>query len=184
MIIFWRESPLQGKEFALLDAVAAAHRRSAMRMNASTVALKNAAGGSGSFEMALASALLTLGGKHAPIAKIHRFLDRPISQVVDEAEARICAQQRLEGWGNSFVKGAPDPDWLLVAKELENFPETAEKIVAVTEVLHSYGKTVFPNAGAYTAAAAVVVGLHADTASYLLIEARLPVWAELATKAL
>lgn len=184
MLHFWRDAPLTGKEFALLDAVAIAHSRSAMRSNASTSALKNAAGGSGSFEMALCSAILTLGGKHAPIAKIHRFLDQPIATLLDVVEGKICDQKHVEGWGNSFHKGVPDPDWVKVDEALAEFPEMQDKLLSVTTMLHSYNKMVFPNAGAYTAATAVVVGLPAEIASFLLINARLPVWASQAQKEL
>lgn len=181
---FWRDCPFTGPEFALLDALEIAHRKAAMRGNASTVALKNAAGGSGSLECAFASALLTLGGRHAPISKIYRLLDQPISKLVEIVEERICNHDRIEGWGNSFVKGKPDPDWADVEKELAHFCEISNKLNAVTALFGTYGKMVYPNPGAYTAAAAIIVGIPAEISSYLLISARLPVWADLAGKAM
>ena len=184
MIVFWRDTPLSGHEYALTDAVEVAHRKSAIRGNASTVALKAAAGGSGSFEMALASALLTLGGKHAPIAKIYRMLDQPLPQLLEAVETKICEKEIVQGWGNSFFKNRHDPDWEPVQEALAHVPEMNKKIVGVTALLHDYDKHVFPNAGAYTAATAIILGIPPEVASVLLISARLPVWAHLASKEL
>lgn len=184
MLHFWRDTPFTGHEFTLIDELELAHRRSAMRGNASTVALKNAAGGSGSLEMALASALLTLGGRHAPIPAIYRLLDQPVSELLEKVEDDICAGRRVVGWGNSFVKGRQDPDWVLVEKALVVFPEMHTKLVQITGLFHTYDKPVFPNPGAYTAATAIIIGLPPELSSYLLISARLPVWADLAGKAM
>ena len=134
--------------------------------------------------MALASALLTLGGKHAPIARIYRTLDQPVSSLLESIEAKLCAKDKVEGWGNSFFKNRPDPDWEPVQEVLGSFPEMNRKVVEVTALLHSYDKHVFPNAGAYTAATAIILGIPAEVASSLLIIARLPVWAHLASKEL
>jgi citrate synthase len=185
VIHFWRDTSFSGSEFTLVDELEIAHRRSAMRSNASTVALKNAAGGSGCLEMALAAALLTLGGRHAPIPKIYRLLDQPVSKLLETVEERLCNKEKIEGWGNSFFKFQPDPDWVKVHQAIvENFPEMAQKLNGVTELLDAYKKKIHPNAGAYTAATAIILGIPAEISSYLLISARLPVWADLAQKAM
>lgn len=180
VIHFWRETPFSGPEFALLDAILIAHRRSAMRGNASTVALKLSAGGSGSFEMAIASALLTLGGKHAPIRHIYNLLGYP--NLLEIVGRLVEEKKSVPGWGNSFHKKIPDPDWEPVREALLPFTEMSDKLAEVTQFLHAHGKCIYPNAGAYTAAASIILGIPPELSSYLLIYARLPVWADLAFK--
>lgn len=184
MIVFWRDRPLTGPEYALVEALEIAHRKSAMRGNASSVALKLSAGGSGSFEMALASAILTLGGNHAPILKIYKLLELPIDELLNEVEERLNNKEIVEGFGNSFFKNRPDPDWEPVREHLLKFEELSIKVTQVTALLHQYGKILYPNAGMYTAAAAIAIEIPASVASFLLIQARLPVWASMASKEL
>jgi citrate synthase len=179
-IIFWRQEPLSPDEERLLLTVEQAHRKSALRDCASSVAVRSAAGGSGSFEAALAAGLLNLGGKHAPIREIFQFLEKEKS----DQQHDIISGRKIPGWGNSFFKGTPDPDWYAVRPAFLPFQGVLDRIDFITTVLHSVGKKLYPNAGCYTAAAARIVGLPAETASYLLISARLPIWTYLAQKEL
>lgn len=180
---FWREDEpvLAPEESKLLDAVYQAHAKSALRENVSTVALKHAAAGSGRLETALIAALASIGGSHAPIAEIYRFLKRLNEEVLKDAAHRVANGAAVPGWGNSFFKGRPDPDWYAVRDELDNWPGISGRITAVTQFLHSQGKHVYPNAGCFTAAAAIVVGMPAKMTPYLLIRGRLEVWTSLAT---
>jgi citrate synthase len=179
-IVFWRNDPLSGEEERLLAAIEGAHRKSAMRVCGSSQAVQIAAGGSGSYESSVAAGILTLGGKHAPIREIYQTLEQPRSVI----ETRINAGERVPGWGNSFFRGSPDPDWHAVRFAFLVFPQMLDHIDFVTSVFHARQKMLYPNAGCYTAAAAKIVGLPAETASYLLISARLPVWTELAQRSL
>jgi citrate synthase len=184
MIVFWRDLPLTKNEEALVFEVEQAHRMSAFRENASTCALKNSAGGSGSFEMAVASAVLTFGGKHAPIEAIYGRLSQPMDLLLESVEKSLDNHEIVQGWGNSFFKECPDPLWESVSRALQVFPESAEKIKAVTELLHQRGKKLHPNPGAFTAITALILGIPPKVASVILIGARLPVWAALAQKEL
>ena len=178
MNFFWRESPPSEDEERLLDLVFQAHARSAMRDNASTVALKNAAKGSGRLECGLIAALASVGGQHAPIADIYRFLD----QTTEEMAAEIHGGHKALGWGNGFFKNRPDPDWVLVSELLKPWPQLCGKIESITQLLHSRGKRIYPNAGCYTAATAIVTGMPAKLAPWLLIQGRLAVWSALAAE--
>ena len=180
-VLFWRNEPLSANETKLLNAVESAHRCSALRNTGSSGAVLNAASGSGRFEAAIASGILALGGKHGPIADIVRFLDRSADEILADVETRLSSKRPIPGWGNSFFKGRPDPDWVAVDEALKGFP-IRETIALVSDRLHKQGKRVFPNAGCFTAATAIILRMPAAVSPYLLIYARLPVWASLAAQ--
>lgn len=162
-------------ENALLTALWDAHQAVAMRGNASGTAFTMAYQGSGDYTKALAGALATLGGKHAPIRFTMGILQSP-SCVIDVASATSHGI-KVGGWGNSLVKGRDDPDFLRVRDHLENInPKLVERIDAITGALHARGKHIYPNPSCWTAAVAITVGLPAELSPYLFIAARLPVW--------
>jgi citrate synthase len=172
--VFWREDPLNESEVALLDAVLKAHDASARRDNISTVNLKNAAIGSGRYTNALVAALSSIGGPHGPVLEAMGFID---GGRVDEY---LDFGFKIPGWGNSFVKGQPDPIWSDVDSLLnEHWKAMHSRLEAVTKELHGAGKNVFPNPGGYTAAAALILGLPAEIASWLFVAGRLNAWSEM-----
>lgn len=166
---FWREDELTPEETKLFGLVLRAHAASALRNNVSTVALKHAAAGSGRIETALIAALASVGGVHAPIAATTAFLSNEPFELVQFADQVVTSGGRVPGWGNSFFKGKPDPDWQEVGRYLFAWPDMDKKIQAVTELLHSHDKKIFPNAGCYTAATAIVLGMPPKLAPYLLL---------------
>lgn len=180
--VWWRQDPLTEHEQFLLQAVHVAHQKSAFRNNASSMAVVNASVASGDLSKAIVAGIMHLGEKHAPLEQTYRFLclEHPEKNVNWALEVK----ENVPGWGNSFVKGDYDPLWVGVHEILhKNFPEIAWKLNRVTEELHSHGKKIFPNPSAYTAAAAIVLGLPPKVAVYLFIRARLDAWAHLATNA-
>lgn len=174
---FWRDTELAPHEKALLRAVLDAHYHSTFRDNLSTVAVKLSACGSGDYTKALAAALSTLGGVHAPLVQTHQFLsceDPPMA-----ARRLLDAGLKVPGWGSSFVKGEKDEKWLPVEKLLaEHWWPLYEKIDMVTAVLRMSGKDLHPNPSAYTAATAIILGMKADLAPYLFVAGRLQGWSE------
>lgn len=180
---FWREKPFTPQEAALFEAVCAAHRASAVRNNCSTAAVKNAAAGSRRLETALASGLLALGGAHAPIVEIYHYLGNIVEFFDEDVRDRLIWDKKVPGWGNSFFKGRRDPDWAEVEALIAAHP-IYQKIEEVSSALRQAEKRLFPNAGCFTAAAAIVLGIPAPLSPYLLIHARLPVWAALAAEGL
>lgn len=172
MTVFWKTQPLNEKELGLLKAVFHAHSLSAQRPNMSSQALLLAHAGSGDYVKSLAAALLTLGNTHAPIEQTQRLLGHP-----NWVDALLAAGKKVPGWGNSFAKGEPDLVWREVERLLSvDFPEAWAKVEAVTASLRSRDLHLFPNPSAYTAAAAIALGLPAHCAAYLFIGGRLECW--------
>lgn len=172
MKIFWRTSPLAPFERDLLDQVLEAHRRSALRANASTVVLQNAFAASGSFTQAVSAALNTLGWPHGCVREAYRHL------AGDLILPPMFLNEKIPGWGNAFHKGCPDPLWTEVDRTLEMF-DIARRLEAITAALHQRGKRVFPNPAGYTAAAAIALGIPEALSPALFVAGRLDGWAEL-----
>lgn len=155
-------------ERELLDSLGRAHAVCALRGNPSSLVIAQSAVGSRDLSKAIAAALMTLGDLHAPVEQCYLFL----------ASDRLPATDlKLPGWGNSFVRGEPDPAFEPVDQLLRILaPSIHQRIVEVTDWLHDQGKKIYPNPGCYTAAVALAVGLPARAASYLFIAARLESW--------
>lgn len=170
--MFWLENPTD-RQKELYEAVMRAHGASAHRKNCSTLGLLNAYAGSGDYVQAIIGALATLGGKHAPLLETYRIL---ISNSTTEGIGPFVG--KIEGWGNSFEKGHPDPIWSAVEECLDAFPIGA-RIRYITEALHAAGKLVYPNPSAYTAAAAIVLNMPPEIMPFLFIGGRLASWSQL-----
>lgn len=181
---FWRSEPLSEQETALLDTLMQAHHASCFRGNESSECVVRTAISSGQYENAIAAAVLTTGGVHAPIGATMRVLssDRDASEIVDEY---LSKGMRVPGWGNSFVKGGFDDLWKGVhALILKNHTEMAVRIGLITAELHNLGKPVYPNPSAYTAAAALILGMPPFIAPMLFFFGRLAGWTELIVRQL
>lgn len=159
-------------------AVLEAHDQSARRANISHDAVILSAIGSGDYSKGIIAALATIGGIHAPLAQTFDLLilDDPEPLVVEI----LAMGMRVPGWGNGFWKGQPDPLWKDVNSLLEELsPVLFEKIVAVTAILQSTGKIIFPNPSCYTAAAGILLGFNRQTVGSLFVGGRLDAWTEL-----
>lgn len=180
MKVWWREEELLYEEQWLLGLLFQAHHDSCFRSNPSSVAVINSAAGSGDISKAIAAAILTIGGQHAPLEQTYHFLeqDAPENQVV----WFLAAKQKVPGWGGSFQKDGIDPLWKPVNFALYKYQSVSKKLDDVTAVLHREGKIIYPNPSALTAAVAIALGIPAQLLSYLFIKARLDAWAEIAWK--
>lgn len=178
MKAFWRMDALTAMEQQLLATVLGAHRASVERDNLSTVAIKVAWAGSGDFTKALAAGLMTLGGLHAPIAQTMELLRSP--GAAETARQMTARGGRVPGWGNSFVRRAPDPIWREADRVLRSgWPDLARTIDSVTFALHGAGKLIYPNPSAYTAATALALEVPERLAPWLLVAGRFEGWAGL-----
>ena len=158
-------------EQALLAAVDRAHVASCARENVSKLVFQYASFGSGQYVNGIIAALASLGGPHGPIEETAHFLERGV---------RKTEGGKVPGWGNSFIKGQKDPLWLEVDDLLkEHFPLAWEKLETITEELQAAGKNIYPNPSAYTATAALIVGLPPKAAAYLFLRGRLDGWTQL-----
>lgn len=176
---WWRNTELNGHERELLLAILEAHGAVALRGNISGHAVGAAAQGSGRYVQAIAAALMTLGDKHGPIEEAYRFLSsKAVGSVA--LEKYIAQGHFVPGWGNAFVKNQADPAFDQVDGLLEkHWPEISGKLRSVTAALHLAGKQLYPNPGAYTAAAAMALGIPGSCAGYLFILGRMDAWSHL-----
>lgn len=180
MNVVWRKEPLSEQEKKLFDAVTAAHHNSSFRDNASSIAVLNAAAAARDLAKAIAAGLMTLGGRHAPIEQTINLLgvEHPATIVSD----LVRLGKKVPGWGGTFQKDQCDPIWAEAADLIEeHYPELAAKLDVITEALHAEGKKIYPNPSAYTAAAAIALGVPAKLGVYLLINGRLDAWTQLAS---
>lgn len=170
---FWRpEDPLNDAEQSLLQELFAAHSKSTFRNNISSQVAVHAAVGSGSYTNGISAAILTLGELHAPLLQTIDFLN-----IIRSEPLMSLPEGKIPGWGNSFVKGQKDPDWLNVDELIREMdPQLYSRIEGVTNMLHKEGKTIFPNPGCYTAASAIILKMPPKISPYLFIAARLEAW--------
>lgn len=179
MNVWFREQELTDQENELLNKLFEAHRNSCYRDNASSVAVVQSIQASGDLSKAIASALMTIGGRHAPLEKTYSFLK--MEEPHQEVFRILKAGNKVPGWGGSFQKEGPDPIWAEVAQLFEKlYPQAANKLKRVTHELHKHEKRVYPNPSAYTAASALALGLSGRLAVYLFIRARIDAWCHIA----
>ena len=174
----WIGLEVKPEDDKLISAVLLAHRTAALENeNVSSVALSLAASVKTPFPQSVAAALLTLGGPvHGPTAECREMIYGWKAEDMFEA---LNDGQRLPGWGNAFWKAETDPAWKEVEELLrESYPEHAARLDNITELISEVrGKKLFPNAAAYTAVTAHIIGLPLGLEIMLLILGRLPAWA-------
>lgn len=166
---FWRTEPLSEKEAELVDAMFYAHSKSVARGNVSSETFFQVASGSWQYCNALAAAILSVGGMHAPLADT--------IDVLSSEKPAIYASvlDKVPGWGNSFEKRVPDVMWLEVAALIKHgWPDMHQKLEEVTQYLKT--KELFPNPSAYTSAVAIIIGLPKSIAPMLFVMGRLEAW--------
>jgi citrate synthase len=176
--VWWRGEPLKAEETALLKALFKAHYSSCFRSNPSSVTVVNAIDASCDFSKAVAAAILTIGGKHAPIEQTIAFLSA--SDLLQQTRHLLGFKEKIPGWGGTFQKDGQDPIWQEVDTLLREFyPELASKLDLVTRELAEERKDIYPNPSAYTACVALALQIPAKFASYLFIAGRLSGWARI-----
>jgi hypothetical protein len=172
---FWRPESLTSLETTLLEKCLDAHAQSVGRENVSTTVFYAAAIGSREYTKALAAALCSLGGPHAPLVETYELLQHP-----ERAAQLLDAGLKVPGWGNSFAKGAIDPIWQPLAVLLqENFPGIYQAVDQVTITLHRRGKEIFPNPSCFTAAVGLVLRMPKEVVPWIFVQGRLGKWSEI-----
>lgn len=159
----------------LVEAMFSAHYKSAFRPNTSSVTVFNVADSSNDIGKAIAAGILSLGERHGPLEQSYDFLS------MDEPWVGARNRKIVPGWGGSFQKDKPDPNWVMVDELLKkNHPDAYNKLRLVTEQLHQSGRVIYPNPSAYTALVGLVLGLSKKLLVYLFIASRLDAWARIA----
>lgn len=155
----------------LMRLVVAAHQQSAVN-NAcvSSCAAVNGMAGSGDFSKACAGALLSIGGKHAPLQQVREMI---------VSNSGLRPSDKIPGFGNSFFPDG-DPAWELVEKHVrDKFPDLSSFV--------NYWQTkvpagIRPNAAMWTALACEAAGIPEGYESLIFLLARAPAWAALCMK--
>ena len=172
---FWRPDSLTEREQALLQCCLEAHAASAARENVSTAVMYAASMGSRSYTQALAAALSTLGGTHAPLVETYEVLGEPA-----KAAQLLDAGRRVPGWGNSFAKGAIDPVWQPLATLLQTgYPGIYQPIEEITVMLHLRGRMIYPNPSCLTAATGMALRMPKEVIPWIFVHGRLAKWSEI-----
>lgn len=169
--------PTDDHVWELIAAVLEAHHESVFRNNVSSAAVQNCAVGSGELTKAVASAILSVGGLHAPLVQTARLLKNPDAH--KEAALMLERGEKVPGFGCSFTDGE-DPLWTKVSDLIrEYFPDMQRKIDRIKGVLHMAGKKIQPNAACFTAAAGIISGMDEEIIPMLFIKGRLDGWGTL-----
>jgi len=161
----------------LLGLISDAHAGAAFTNdNISNAAVCLASKGAGDFGKAVIAGVSTLGRVHAPVTAARRMIYGTSAR---SFSARLESGKPIPGWGNSFFKDGIDPAFAEIDEFLRvHFPEDAKRLDDFTEIIEKKkGKKIYPNAAAYTAIVAELLGMPAGTEAVLVVSARLPVWA-------
>lgn len=160
------------------------HQQACQRDNSSTLILESAFESNASdLIKAITAALMTIGGKHAPIKYTYMLFKKLPLILADEnheenLKEMLDQYEIIPGFGNSFHKDTPDPmlaelDMLLV----KSFPEWDTIIKAVQVYLSKHrGLKLYPNLATYTAIYAILNSKGISFCEKILIESRIPVW--------
>ena len=171
---FWRKEPLNDKETELLEALFEGHRAATRRQNISSEVLKAAYIGSGDFNQAVAAALCTLGGTHAPIIQSYELLSGDTN-----IDYYLYREEKIPGWGSSFCKGKMDDILARWYDLLSYWPEMRAKIDETTIQLHELGWNIFPNMASASAATGIVLKMSKEITPMLFLAGRIEPWAEI-----
>ena len=158
---------------ALENALADAHRSACHRDNISTVILKESwRGNGGDLMKSITSAMMSLGGIHAPIKQTYRMIEEMIHPSYKTYEYKI-----IPGFGSGFIKGEPDPILKYLHEELEKVDNRYIKISHyIRETFLSEGKDLYPNIAFYTAAVAHYLEEDIKFCERFVLETRIPEW--------
>lgn len=156
----------------LMRLVVKAHQDSAVNnQNVSSFAVVNGMAGSGDFSKACAGALLSIGGRHAPLDQVRHL--------ITQNNPGYYEGDIIPGFGNSFFPDG-DPAWELVEKYvMENFPDLYSFVDHWQTKVPS---DVRPNAAMWTTLACEAAGIPEGYESLIFLLARAPAWAALCMK--
>lgn len=141
--------------------------------------VENSSVGSGSILNGIASAILAIGHRHAPIKAARTVFEEFTPEKIRMA---IAARKLIPGFGNSFFPEG-DPSWIPVSDYLRStFPSTWSHLDRLTSAVLEKSKTLLPNAAMYTGIACSLADVEEDMEYMMFILPVIPVWFEIATK--
>jgi citrate synthase len=165
-------------DYRLLDLLIAAHAKTAIdNANASSAACVNAGAVTGKLTNGLASAILCLGGHHAPIMEARIVYRQWTKEQIKEA---LLWNKLIPGFGNAFYKDSIDPAWQGVDDFLyAEYPQEYARIRELRDWMRGQNVNLFPNAALYSAVSCDIMECVWGAEISILILARLPMWTTL-----
>lgn len=177
---FWRENDLTPDEDNLISLVSVAHYHATFRPNPSSVACQCAAQGSGTLFNSIAAAITCFGGPHGPIESTYAILAATKMKPEDVVSMHISRGAKVPGWGTSFKDQESKSSWNEIDAWIQTHePDLHQRMSDITQALHESGRDIEPNPSAYTAAAAIALGMPMKVSPYLLLMGRLSAWTEI-----
>jgi citrate synthase len=162
----------------LMALLMEAHAKTAVEnANASSAACINAGAVTGRLTNGLASAILCLGGHHAPITEARAVYTQWTKENIKEA---LLWGKFIPGFGNAFYKDSIDPAWQAVDTYLSTvYPKKYARIAELQGWMKEENVNLFPNAALYSAVACDIMECVWGAEISLLVLARLPMWTTL-----
>ena len=162
----------------LMDLLIKAHAKTAVdNANASSAACVNAGAVTGRLTNGLASAIMCLGGHHAPIMDARHVYAHWTKENLKEA---LKWGKFIPGFGNAFYKHSIDPAWEDMDTYLMTaYPKEYARIIELQGWMKEENMILFPNAALYSAMACDIMGCVWGAEISLLVLARLPMWTTL-----
>ena len=156
-------------------AIVHMHHQCAMRDNASSQIVKAMAQLGKPINDAFAAALLTMGGKHAPIAQAQRYFNRFRMEDIPDLPPIV------PGFGSAWYRGEKDPliDAFLneIVYATDESPEIVNDLDVYTEYVRKHtGKNIYPNAAMATAVANIALKRDSCLGMGLVIQGRITAW--------
>jgi|SRR5580693_2770814 citrate synthase len=175
---------LNERQSKLLGLTVIAHQQACYNnQNASKEICRCIAQCGGRLENGIASAILSLGGSHAPLLDARdTYLHGNRFTIGDKLSRK--KGYKVPGFGNSFFKDHIDPAWVPVRSFIkEEFTLSFDRITQLSgDVAEATGKTLFPNAALFTAVVCEICEIPAGMESTIFILSRLPIWADYASR--
>lgn len=156
-------------------AIITLHHQCALRDNASSAIVKAMAQLGKPINDAFAAALLTMGGKHAPIAQAQRYFTRFRMEDVPDLPLIV------PGFGSAWYRGEVDPLIDAFLNEIVYATDESAEIVNDLDVYVEYvrkhtGKNIYPNAAMATAVANIAMKRDPCLGMGLVIQGRVAAW--------
>ena len=157
------------------------HHKCAYRDNASTSIVKAMAQLAKPFNDAVAAALLSLGGKHAPVKEAQICFSN--WRMARDTEEKVNLPPVVPGFGSAWFKKQRDPDveeFFNAVFNHKDYQYIADDVDVYTNLVREEtGKDIYPNAGLATSVANIALKRPPELGISLVIGGRLSAWEEI-----
>lgn len=150
--------------------------------NLSREVCKAASDGSGNPINGIVAAILSIGGRHAPLVQARETLVNATRQSLESS--MVDDKYRVPGFGNSFFMESIDPAWKNINDFIEErYPSYHIRLKELGDIIHDIiGVRLYPNAAIFTAITCEICCIPRGMEYTVLIFSRLPIWAQYAKR--